>query len=77
MDDLKKRDLTNDEIELYYAVKGRGGNFKTKLFELICAADIENQEMIALGFPGFVKAVQRYQNESGYWKTIVNRIEGK
>jgi hypothetical protein len=62
--------ITQEERELYYVVKGSGGSFKTKLFETICAADLGNQAKLAMGFPEFVKAVQRYQNERGYWEKI-------
>jgi hypothetical protein len=59
---------------LYYVVRGSGGSFKTKLFELICAADLGNQSRLAMGFPEFVEVVQRYQNERGYWEGIEKRM---
>ena len=67
-------ELTNEEIELYYVVKGTGGSFKTKLFELICSADLGNQALLEKGFPEFTKVVQRYQNEPNYWQSITERI---
>ncbi len=67
--------VTDDEIELYYVVKGTGGNFMTKLFELICAADDNNQRKLSLGYEGFVNAVQRYQKESGYWEDLQKRMK--
>jgi hypothetical protein len=67
--------LTATEKELYHVVRHGGNSFKVKLFELICKADIDNQERLAMGFPEFVKAVKRYQNESGYWDKIRKHFE--
>ena len=66
-----------EEQELYYVVKGRGGSFKTALFELICKADSINLEKLRLGFPAFVDAVYHYQNKRGYWEELEQRIENE
>ena len=66
--------LTEDEYRLYYAVKDKGGSFDSRLFELICAADIWNQAKLKKGFPGFVTAVQRYQSERGYWESVQRKV---
>ena len=62
--------LTTAEKELYRIVRYGGDSFKVKLFELICKADIDNQERLAMGFPEFVEIVRRYQNERGYWEAL-------
>jgi hypothetical protein len=62
--------LTAEEKELYRVVRYGGDSFKVKLFELICKADIDNQERLAMAFPEFVEIVRRYQNERGYWEAI-------
>jgi len=65
--------LTDAELDLYFVVKGSGGNFKTKLFELICASDICNQELLKRAFPDFVEVVIKYKNEAGYWTQVQER----
>jgi len=74
---FKKEKVSKAEQDLYYVVNGQGGSFNTSLFETITKADITNQSKLSLGFPEFVEVVQRYQNESGYWKSIQLRISGK
>jgi hypothetical protein len=67
-------ELSPEEMELYYIVQGKGGSFKTKLFEAICAADLGNQARLAIGFPEFVEVVQRYQVERDYWQKIKDKM---
>ena len=69
--------VEKDERELFYAVSDRGGSFYSKLFKLVCAADLQNQARLKRAFPGFVTAAQRYQNERGYWENLQKRMVSK
>jgi len=69
--------LTDAEIEIYYWQNDRAGSFTTKLIETICKADLLNQAKLSLGFPDLVEAVQRFQNERGYWESIQERMGNK
>jgi len=68
-------ELTQAEKEIYYWQYGRSGSFTTRLIETILNADTLNQAKLSLGFPELVEAAQRFQNESGYWKSIQERMK--
>jgi hypothetical protein len=69
------KDLTNEELEFYFFMKGQSGSFHTNLFKAIMSADFGNQYKLAFGFPGEVSVVQRYQNESGYWEQLQSKFD--
>lgn len=68
-------ELEKGERFVYEAVTGMAGGFKTKLFELICKADLGNRSKLQLGFPEEVAATNRYLHEAGYWESILNKLE--
>ena len=69
--------LNKWEKELYYCLNGSGGGFLTKLMAAAMHADGKNQAKLAKGFPEFIEAIQRYQNEPGYWERVQKEMEGK
>ena len=52
-------------MELEAAMGGYGDWFTSFLLRLIAKADIENRELIRLGFPDHVAAFERWQDKSG------------
>jgi hypothetical protein len=50
------------------------GSFSFHLFEAISKADLENREKFKLAFPQETEAMNRYNNESGYWESLVNEL---
>lgn len=69
--------IDSEELEFYFFMKGQSGSFHTNLFKAIMSADFGNQYKLAFGFPGEVSVVQRYQNEDGYWESLLEKIEKK
>ena len=41
------------------------------------SADFGNQYKLSFGFPDEVTVVQKYQNEPGYWQSLLERMEGE
>jgi len=68
-------DLDQSETFVYEWQKGMLGSFKTALAELICMGDIQNQAELAKVFPMEVRAIQMYQNESGWYSNIEKKME--
>jgi len=69
------KELNEAEKKIYYWQHDTAGSFTTKLIETILSADIMNQAKLSLGFPELVEAAQRFQNESGYWESIQERMK--
>ena len=67
--------ITKEELEFCYYKRGNAGGFKTKLIEAIFAADDENRNRLAQGFPELVEVVNRYNREKGYWPDLQSRFE--
>lgn len=70
------KNVTQAEQEFYYYQMGRSGSFMTALFDACLRADWINIEKLKLGFPEEATVAQRYQNESGYWEDLLERIKG-
>jgi hypothetical protein len=67
--------MTNGERDLCFFKKNMLGGFKTALFEAIFRADSRNKIKLSLGFPEEVLAVQKFQNEAGYWENLIKEFE--
>jgi hypothetical protein len=65
--EVLSRQISDEEANhvLYVITRARAGyepgSFTTKLIDTIFAADPENRRKLAIGFPGYVSAVQLYQ----------------
>lgn len=55
-----------------YKLNMLGGGM-TSLIGTIFHLDDTNRAKIALGFPELVEVINRYGNEKGYWKDLVER----
>jgi len=62
--------ITREELEFCYYKQGNAGGFKTRLIEAIFAADDNNRNRIAQGFPELVEVINRYGKERGYWADL-------
>jgi len=65
------------ELEFYFFMRGTSGSFHTNLFKTIMSADFGNQYKLSFGFPDEVTVVQKYQNEPGYWQSLLERMDGE
>ena len=68
-------DITQEEKDFYYCMKGTGGGFMTKLYAAIMHADIINRFKLAQVFPKEVMIASRYQEEKGYWEELCDKME--
>ncbi len=68
---------TKAERELYYwytASVDSSPSFSSLLFTVIGKADTSNRFLLAKGFPEEVEIMNRFQNESGYYKDLETRM---
>jgi hypothetical protein len=65
------------ELEFYFFMRGTSGSFHTNLFKTIMSADFGNQYKLSFGFPDEVTVVQKYQNEEGYWQSLLEKMDGE
>ena len=72
---MKKENVTKAEREFCFYKVGNAGGFMTRLIETIFAADDNNREKLAQGFPEMVEVVNRYNRERGYWDDLQNRFK--
>lgn len=66
-------ELTEAEVKLVHWQYGMLGSFYEALFTAISRADGHNQSRLSLAFPEEVEAVIRYQTESGYWHSVLDK----
>ncbi len=69
------KDLSKGERFVFEWQKGMSGSFMSGLAELICKGDLGNQAQLAKAFPDEVEAIQKYQNEPGWWEAVKNKGE--
>lgn len=70
--------LTEGEVDLiHYLYEMNYDNFKWKVMDLIFESDSLNRSKLRLAFPSQVDAVNRYQNENGYWEGVLIKAEIK
>lgn len=65
--------ITEAEEKFCYFKLGMAGSGTTALIEAIFKLDMPNRMKMAKGFPELVEVVNRYNNERGYWKDLVDR----
>jgi hypothetical protein len=56
------------EIQVLECVLGIAGSFYQSLFELYYKADYWNKMKLRKGFPEFVSAIEKYNNEPEYFE---------
>lgn len=49
------------------------GSFYTRLIELIAIADEDNRNQLAIAFPPFVLAYNKYAYEEGFWQKALSK----
>jgi rhamnogalacturonyl hydrolase YesR len=66
--------LISDAEENFCFYKlGMAGSGMSALIEAIFKLDMPNRFKMAKGFPELVEVVNRYNNETGYWRDLVDR----
>lgn len=72
---LNQDEPSEVEKNFYHCLySGTGGNFYTRLFNLIMSADIHHQIKLSVSFPEEVEVVRKYQNRPGYWENLIKRM---
>jgi hypothetical protein len=66
--------LTTGEFNFCQFQLGQTGSFYTSLFKTILKSDENNRLKLMHGFPEEVAAVERFQNEMGYWQDLQHRF---
>ena len=56
-------EFDEDEIRLLECLLGIAGSFYTSLFDLYYKADHWNKQRLGIAFPGFVKAIEKYDRK--------------
>lgn len=49
-------------------------NYTCKLFSLISKSDMTNRDKLRKVYPYEVQAVDKFQNEEGYWDSVLESI---
>lgn len=61
-----------EETFCFYKL-GMAGSGMTALIEAVFKLDMPHRMKMAKGFPELVEVINRYGNEKGYWRDLVDR----
>jgi hypothetical protein len=71
---MAHKDLTKGERFIWDWQHDRSGSFMALLGSAIAKADVGNRHKLSLGFPDEVEAMNRFQNEEGWWTEVEKKV---
>ena len=78
MEEPSIQEIEKAEQQLYFwymSPHSKSASFTSELFTLIGKADLSNRNRLKKAFPSEVWVYTRFAEESGYWESVVEKME--